>query len=360
MFRTFDSNLCDKNITGGIFVDRDSLPQKISKNTRFVSFRITEDVEKINEKLSLAVELVRIYNKVCNEAKNKKFKKRMNIAKELGDIFARFTNRAVIDQESIDKVQDEIDEKFGVKVLYDAQIKQHYVGQDVRIYENKFGIYTSIIIRGCGKFVISYYPRQLKYLRTFDLSNTEIFYYSLIAFTSRIESHVTFSIKVVRDVIASKRYRGFGFIECFASPWNCQNYLMGKKVVEITYGLVEDQKIGIFGPFPTALFQNVQKVHDKFGKVLLLANPVFSEDHIIRMFAEFDSLLGKVDGMNVQILITLPWWDDLYSEMSDVFNSIKQKGYRLNWVLHKKDADVCSFHYKKNLKFNWYHVFVTR
>ena len=360
LFAEYNQCFCPK-FHRNIQCDSLAFPCRIPETARIAKFTISNKnmIRKINQNLVYVIEMVKVYIEANRLSRPGLYKKNINPMKKFDNAFAGVFNKKNVSESDLDAIHNKLFYVYGSRYKMNIEYKNYYVKQEVTIYETDDGIYTSVTICQLGRFVMSYHPKHLKYLRKFKISNQEMFYYSLRVFVMRVNSHMNFSINHFRELILSGNYADYGIIECFASPWNCQNYLVKQDAVDITYGLDPDWNLGILGTFPNNLHKDVKYLMNKYGKVLLIANPVFTEKNIINMFSDFEKFLSEFElSGTLEIQISVPWWQDLYesSKIMRPLRSIRRK-YSVERILHN-NFEVASFNESRNLSLKWYQVVI--
>ena len=118
---------------------------------------------------------------------------------------------------------------------------------------------------------------------------------------------------------------GWGIIECFCGLMNNQDNLHGRSVTAMRLALDYETivkytgDIKFVGTWPLSAPAAVSELLMKYGKVVMLVNPVYSEPEIILTFKALNEIVVE----NVIVWMTLPNWDDLYD--SDSFKAIMTK-----------------------------------
>lgn len=133
-------------------------------------------------------------------------------------------------------------------------------------------------------------------------------------------------------------------IECFCGIMNNQDLIHGREVTHARLCLDQEKVVRCTGDtkFKGTWRKNemevIKEIADENDNILLLVNPVYSEDEILRTASHLDTIFRKlpskvirdnsdavkfdkefVPGREIRSLLTLPYWDDLYN--SDEFKS---------------------------------------
>ena len=377
LFKKYDRYIRDNRITNNKYID---IPITLKKNkilnTTKILFDSSELSGKINRELNTIWNLTYITNYVFSQILNNNGKvklRKQNHSKEIDDIIGRLMNNSEITNDLILKFKSEVKDKFQV----DISNEKLFCKNDNLFSENQ----GELIIYELSKLVVisfefpstkyykdimvlTQYGTRAKFLLDSGLSYLEVFYHTLRNYNLKSHSHTSFSIDSIQDIVKSDIYSNWGKIECFASIFNNQNYLLNGNYVDIIFALDEIPKLKIKGLFPNSLKSSVLELAKKYNnKVLLILNPVFGENIIINMFNNIIELIEDLDCkyINIEIFITIPWWDDLYE--NPIFREFSKRiidvGYQEKWNKFKTKC-ISNFTIRRKSKFNYYQVFITK
>jgi hypothetical protein len=248
-----------------------------------------------------------------------------NVNKEIADILSRFMTRTSYPKEVFTKMIEEFKDKFALDMSeylpnpieeevgdLDGKGYLYNLGDQWQFrykYLMDFSAYSPEI-----NYLVRRYVEEVEAMSAVDALTIALSYYNFHS-----SSGSNWSPSEPHKLIPHFRAKGFTVIECFASPFNNMNALtwIHKKKEDIHSDIVftvnpPDRKIPeIQGTFPDSLEETVNSIE---GDILLLVNPIFTEDVLVESFRAVYHMYHEYpeNWERMTAFYTLPIWDDLY------------------------------------------------
>jgi len=292
----------------------------------------------------------------------------INILKEIDDQISRYFNHHTIDDKHYKKLEEEIKSKFHVDMPKLALLKQFELKNKniTFVYgpNDTYAIYYNF--DNVNKMLLSCYSERIKYLLVnLKLPLYDVCYYAIKLYNMKSHSGSNWSPDKSYPNLKDYKKNGWGIIECFASVFNNQNFLQAldnpdeEPVVDYVFGLTPNPALGIVGTFPESLPIYIDKLSEQTDQILLLINPVYTEEIITEAFQVADKMYKNYPDLTIKVLFTVPYWDDLYntSRFLKIINSLKSKNCRIVWQLNKRDI-VRNFKTEMDIPLRYYSGYI--
>jgi len=277
-------------------------------------------LENIKKKVWLS-----IWSKEGSAVRHKIDKGYINVNVELDDIISRYMSKTYHNDETFNKMVEEINDKFDLDfVSSDLQEDEIEITEKIGYLYNIDNLWEFT----CGSFTFVEYSNEMNTLVNFyKLDLVDVIDITLAYRNYHNKSGSNWSPIEIGNIV--KHFKGkcknrkcknshkFSVIESFSSPFNNQNFLYKRlDLVDAAFTLYEtDKKIPfVKGTFPKSLIPTIESIE---GNILLLVNPVFAEDIITLSIDEvFKLYRDNISNARSRIItvMAIPNWDDLYSQ----------------------------------------------
>jgi hypothetical protein len=265
--------------------------------------------EKLKEQLSIYYAIYEIYANVIHKRTTR------NIQMEFDDAISAFMSAPLSERNSpanLAQLRKTITKHFGKVKVFSPLTRKVDIpdNQDVVVYDIDGVLQIEFEYNSVEKMILSYYSDRLKFL----LRDIEIEPALLIILTYfNMRSHSGSNWSPVESYPDLFEMKGSCIImECFASLFNNQNFLNSCNVVDYIFTLNECDRVMpyVAGTWPTDTKKVVAGI-DPSMKILLLVNPVYTEDIIVSSIESLYEIWKAYPG-RIAARMTLPLWDDLY------------------------------------------------